>query len=318
MFQPLADLQLNFASERYEAGRQQGPGTRRWRDGFYAYKRGGYELIRYREWNGRQKRQFKFVYVKTPQELRGFQEDLQYGIRQGGIMAPMILNFRVYCSPGELLLVPRIHEQVSRSLASGTYVVRLLDGPEGDVELIYPVWPKGAERHPQYQNVLTLSAKHDYAPIGFRSYLRGKLISEWELELFKVQEGLWLGREAHGRQTPNQGWPNGLEFHLKVDVLSVKVNSGLKPDFFTFEFPPGTRVYNRITQERYVVGMDQADAGKRLKAMAARAEELAGPPRPLARSRAGWSGTDWLVAASALLLIVAFGGMIVLAVRQKG
>ncbi len=322
MYGPIQDLQLKSQSDRWAPGEPEGPGTRRWRDGFYAYKQDGYEYLRYIEWNARERRNIRFVYAKTPDELRGMYEDIQYGYRNGGIRKPMTLNFRVYCSPGELLLVPRIHEQTKRSFMGGGYVIYMPEGPEKDVQLIYPAWPKPKKedarerRRKLWHNVLTLSPRHDYAPVRFQYFLEGKLVSEWELSLFKFEKGLWLAQEVKGRQTPNEAWPKGLEFELKVDALSVRINAGLKPDFFTFEFPPGTRVFNQITMERYTVGMDDADARKRLAAMAARAEELAGPPRPLRPSRARWTSTDWLVAATTVLLAAMFVAGAALALRR--
>jgi hypothetical protein len=319
-YRELVDFQLRFESDRWAKGDEEGPAARRWREAFYAYKRGGYELLRYREWNGRQRRKFKFVYAMTPDELRGFQEDIKYGIRQGGIRPPLMVNFRVYCSPGRLLLVPFIHERVRWWLMRGHYVVRLPDGTGGDAELIAPVWPKGEDddQRPRDVYILTLSREHNYAPMRFEQYRGERKLCEWELkELFEAEPGIWFPREVRGRQLPNKAYPEGLEFELKVDVLSVKVNSGLEPEFFTFEFPPGTRVYDRITQERYVVGMDEADAEARLKLLAARADELAGPPRPLRRRRAGWTSTDTLVAACALVFLSMFVAGVVLALKGR-
>ncbi len=316
MFDKINDVQLRFRSEMRPVGGNASEAGRRWDKGFYAYKRGGYELLRYEETEAKQT-PIAWSYVLTPETLQGWREDPQTGSRTGAVRQPTILNFRVQWAPGHYLPIGLIQDKVRQYLMTGDYVVRLPEGKAGDPQLIAPVAkppvPPGvdASRITQMNHVITLSRAHGMVPIKIVMYRDKVKQIETTLELAETSHGsgIWLAEHGVCRQLTGGGgvFVKGVESEYWLEPGSLKVNAGLADTFFDPEFPAGTRVWDDVTKSQFVEGEKTGGRESDLAGLASRAEQMVPVQQPPAGPVAadGWSWTGSLAAALLLAALTA-------------
>jgi prepilin-type N-terminal cleavage/methylation domain-containing protein/prepilin-type processing-associated H-X9-DG protein len=311
MFDRIDDLDCVFRSTMRPAGAGPEAG-KRWDKGYYAYRRDGHELVRYEETVG-EGSPIGWTYVRTPDQMRGWKEDAQSGTRAGTVKPPTLLNFRLQWAPGHYLPFGLFHEKLRYFLSAGEYVVRLSHGKDGDPELIAPVRPKDetapdeSKTRNEITYVLTLARNRGMSPVKIEWYRNGKQQVETTLDLAEVAPGIWLA--THGICTQLTGgegkYAKGVESEFWMEPGSVRINAGLDRALFEADFPPGTRVANRITQERYTTGIETEKRNAGLDAAARRAEELA----PLLPQTSQRPGNWWQSVLSAIVVVVLFGGV---------
>ncbi len=91
------------------------------------------------------------------------------------------------------------------------------------------------------------SIDHDYTPVRFE-FIKGGKVSR-SIDVFKFQEvskGLWF-------PVKGQIKAEGIERVNVYEAKTVIVNQGLTVKDFDFEFPPGTRIRDEITGQKYII-----------------------------------------------------------------
>ncbi len=308
-FDRIKDLDCVFRSVMRPGGSSSPEHGKRWDNGYYAYRRGDCELVRYEETVG-QGSAIGWTYVRTPDRMRGWREDPQSGSRTGAVQQPTLLNFRLQWAPGNYLPLGLFHEKLRYFLGSGEYVVRLPHGKEGNPELIAPVHPKADHREGESASrneiiyVLTLDRDRGMSPIRIEWFRNAKKQVETQLDLAQVSSGVWLAE--HGVCTQLVGgegkFAKGVESEFWMVTSSVRINSGLDDSLFHADFPPGTRVMDRITKEQYTAGVPTEKRNDSLDAAARRARELAPLlPQPGQRSRGVW---EWILGGIGAVIVV--------------
>jgi hypothetical protein len=262
-FDGIYDLECVFQSTMHPAGATIEEAGKRWDNGYYAYKRGGYELVRYEE-TVKESPAIGWTYVLTPKRMRGWRDDPERGSRTGAVQQPTLLNFRLQWAPGQYLPLGLWHDKLRYYLNGGEYnggeyVVRLPNGTDGNPELITPVRakdkepaaPDAARRDIVY--VLTLARDKGMSPQKIEWFRGDKKEVETNLDLAEVAPGVWLAEHGTCKQLiGGQGvYAKGVESEFWIEPGSVRVNAGIEESFFDADFPPGTRVVDRINHTQY-------------------------------------------------------------------
>ena len=91
------------------------------------------------------------------------------------------------------------------------------------------------------------SIDHSYTPVKFESINAGKTSTCVEVtELEEVSEGLWYPKSGR------MGSPQDKRYNV-YEASKIIVNQGLTDKDFDLEFPPGTKIYDEITDLEYVI-----------------------------------------------------------------
>lgn len=155
-----------------------------------------------------------------------------------------------------------------------------------------------------------LSPDHGYMPRKIEAFdMNGRLEIQFDIEEFQRTNGVWF--PIRGKRTLHR---DGSVNVLEVDPDSLKINQGLKPNDFSFNYPPGSAYQNIATGET-VLGEEWQN--RKRQAVAA-AQPKFEPPRT---GRWLWIiGVCVAMALSGLLLFRKFAsaGVIILSVPFMG
>lgn len=145
---------------------------------------------------------------------------------------------------------PRLRSEKENVLGSACYVVECKQGEGGT------------------RGVFWMSPEYGFRPVKM-DYIwpNGEKISYEITEMTEVTDGVWLPvsgrREVHKIDPLSQSLVLYSVTNLEADPKTMKVNEGLDDRLFDFEFPEGTKVYDRISNRRYTAG--GAPAGEQPK-----------------------------------------------------
>lgn len=85
------------------------------------------------------------------------------------------------------------------------------------------------------------SVEHGYTPVRYEYWSGGlkRLITRYNVTSFeKISDGLWFPKSGYSE------WPRDDDKRTVFTATKISLNQGLGDEFFDFEFPPGTKVYD--------------------------------------------------------------------------
>ncbi len=85
------------------------------------------------------------------------------------------------------------------------------------------------------------SVEHGYTPVRYEYWsggLKRLIVRHNVTSLEKISDGLWFPKSAYSE------WPDGDGDIIFYTATKISLNQGLGDEYFDFEFPPGTKVYD--------------------------------------------------------------------------
>lgn len=116
----------------------------------------------------------------------------------------------------------------------------------------YSIRVPGQNPPPSFNQIkFQLSPEHGYMPKKIEiAHEFASASTTYEIESFERLDGIWFPVSA--KSTVTSGAGNRSVSLLEVDVATLKLNQGLKPADFHFEFPPGSGYMNISTGEKVI------------------------------------------------------------------